>query len=289
MISFLRRFYLLTQNHSWLYPLYLLVRLPIITPRLISNEGFGGAFQWLHHRFAFLLANRKQYGQPAFYRQPIPEFRSRLGFKLLRPIEYIIYDEIFLDRCYAFRALADLAGKGPILVVDFGTHHGMFLDFMRVLNPNMEAYGAEMNPEAFEAAQQRFTGHDAIHLSNVAIGGTARTARVSRVSVSIEQSLYADGGKDHFEVEVILPVEFLRRWKLAGKEIAVLKMDIEGAEREVFANPDSIHSVLEATRSLIIEIHSENDVGMIAGKLNASGFSLAERRGINFLFRREKG
>ena len=68
-----------------------------------------------------------------------------------------------------------------------------------------------------------------------------------------------------------------------------MKMDIEGAEREVFENPESIEPVLARTRAVVMEIHTEDDARDITEKLVRLGFSLDERRGINFLYLRAAG
>jgi FkbM family methyltransferase len=286
MTALLHRLYLLTRRHAWLYPAYLLLRVPVIIPVLLRNEGFCGALSWLGRRVGFLLKNRHLYGSREFYQQPIAPFRSRQGFVLSHPVDYLIYDEIFLTRCYAFARFPQIV-RGARLVLDFGTHHGMFMDYVRTFSPEAVFYGAEMNPESFAIAQRRFAAIPQIHLSNVAIGGIPRRQTIGLVPMSIEQRLDAGpAGGETREVEVITPTEFLRRWRLDGQSIDLLKMDIEGAEREVFDHFESIQPVLEWTRGVVMEIHTEADAVGITGQLAASGFQLQERRGINFFYLR---
>jgi FkbM family methyltransferase len=192
-----------------------------------------------------------------------------------------------LDYCYAFDGFPDLIKQTqPLRILDFGTHHGFFMNYVRMLNPKAEIYGAEMNPESFTVARQRFSGQSGIHVNNVAIGGSQRRLRVGTCSVSVEQSIYMEQKDEGFEVELITPIDFIRRQNLQAEDISVMKMDIEGAESEVFANFDSVRPLLEVVKAFLIEIHPGVDVGLIQAKCEGAGLKLAEQRGINYYFRR---
>lgn len=272
-------------KQSKLYPVYFLLRSPLLIPRLVANEGLGGAVRWLWLRF-YLLFARLVDRRSDFYEQPI-EFRSRLGFSLVRRVELLVYDEIFLDHCYDFAGFGELVrNTQPLRVLDFGNHHGLFIDFVRKLNPQAEVYGAEMNPESFAVARSRFAGQKGIHINHVAIGGENRRLKVGTCSVSVEQSIYMEDKQGGFEVELVTPVNFIERQNLKAEDISLVKMDIEGAEREVFANLDSFRPILQATKAFVIEIHPGVDVGEITRICASVNLKLVERRGINYFFRR---
>jgi len=266
----LEKLYLRSRNRPWLYRVYLLLRLPSILPGLVSNEGIFGALRWLRCRIQFLRGRE------------IAEFDSRFGFRISRMIEFAVYDEIFLQRVYDFKALGVVLGKGPVRVIDFGAHHGLFIDFVRWRNPNTEVFAAEMNPGPCQCAKSRFASRPDTHIVNVAIGGWDRKAHVSAATVSTEQSLY--GGEGSIEVQVVTPVEFAQTQGIGGLETALVKMDIEGAEHEVFERPEVIKPLLDMTRGVVMEIHTPEDVVMITDKLRAWGFELSEIRGTNRLY-----
>lgn len=273
-------------KQSKLYPLFFLLKFPFWLPRLIANEGFGGAIRWSLVRFHTLFA-RVWDRSAGFYEQPIKEFKSKLGFSLIRRAELLVYDEIFLDRCYDFTGFPELLKQRPLHVLDFGMHHGLFMDYVLTLNRDAEIYGAEMSPDSFAVTRERFAGQKKIHLRQVAIGGTPRRLKVGSGTVSVEQSIYMEQKDGLFDVEVVTPLAFLHHWELPAKRVTLLKMDIEGAEREVFENPASIKPILQATQAFVIEIHSEADVELITRMCTDSGLGLVERRGINFFFRRK--
>jgi FkbM family methyltransferase len=252
---------------------------------LVSNEGLVGGFKWLVLRlwliFARLIDRRAD-----FYEQPI-QFRSRLGFSLMRRVELLVYDEIFLERCYDFAGFPEfIRATRPLRVLDFGTHHGLFIDYVRGLNPLAQVYGAEMNPDSFSVARDRFSGQAGIHINHVAIGGEFRKLKVATCSVSVEQSIYMEEKEGGFEVELLPPVDFIQRQNLQPEEISLVKMDIEGAEREVFEKLDSFRPILKKVQAFIIEIHEGVDAQAIIDICAAENLKLAERRGINFFFRR---
>ena len=272
-------------KQSKLYPVYFLLRSPLLIPRLVANEGLIGGFKWLALRlwliFARLIDRRAD-----FYEQPI-KFRSRLGFSLVRRVELLVYDEIFLDRCYDFGGFPEfIRTTRPLRVLDFGTHHGLFIDYVRGLNPQAHVYGAEMNPASFSVARDRFAGQNGVHINHVAIGGEFRKLKVATCSVSVEQSIYMEQKDGGFEVDLLSPVDFINRQNLKPEDISLVKMDIEGAEREVFEKLDSFRPILQTIQAFVIEIHEGVDAKAIVDICASVNLKLVERRGINFFFRR---
>jgi FkbM family methyltransferase len=268
----LQRLYLASRQHPWLYPVYLGLRLPLIVPALVAAEGFAGAVKWLGCRVGWL-------------RGKAVAFHSRHGFTLTRPMDFVVYDEIFIEGCYRFKNLPGLLlGKPSPRVVDFGTHHGLFINYIQTLNPRAEVYGAEMNPVSASHAASRFLRQPAVTIRQVAIGGSARKERIALAPVSTTQSFNAAGD---IEVDVSTPDDCLRQWGILGREIDLLKMDIEGAEKEVFENLPSISKTLASTKAIVMEIHDEAGVRLITARLSSLGFRLDEERAGNFFFTRQ--
>ncbi|MGD1085393.1 MAG: FkbM family methyltransferase [Verrucomicrobiota bacterium] len=268
----LQGLYLASREHKWLYPIYLGLRMPLIFPTLAAREGFAGAVRWMGCRVGLLRGKKVT-------------FHSRHGFNLSHLMEFVVYDEIFIEGCYKFKNLPGLLrGKPSVRLVDFGTHHGLFINYAQSLNPRVEAHGAEMSPVAYGFAAGRFAGQAGVTLRNVAIGGSARKERITLVAVSTTQSLNESGD---VEVEVTTADECLRQWNILGRDIDLLKMDIEGAEKEVFENFPSISRTLAATKAIVMEIHGEPLAASITSRLASLGFRLDEKRGTNFFFIRD--
>src|ERR1039458_7063686 len=120
------RLYLASRKHQWLYPVYLGLRLPLIIPALLANEGLAGAFKWVACRVGLLRGKEVT-------------FHSRHGFVMSHVMEFVVYDEIFIGGSYNFKNLPGvLRGKPSVRVVDFGTHHGMFVNYVQSQNPQAE-------------------------------------------------------------------------------------------------------------------------------------------------------
>lgn len=287
MHAFLAKIYGWSKRHPWLYPLYLTLRIPVIFPTLVRNEGLTGAIRWLYFRFKFVWQNRKIYDQPDFFNQPVNVFHSRFGFTLSHLMEYVIYDEIFLDRCYDFVSLRELLRQQQGLpVVDWGTHHGMFINFVQSLGHQGEYWGAELNPDTFAKACKRFVGQKNVTLLNFGIAGYARDITICQTAVSTMQSIYSQAGDKPVKASLITPAEFAARTNLAGREIALLKIDIEGAEKEIFERFDCIKDLLISTRMVVIEIHDSADVPLIHRCLESVGFHRRDQNGINYFYAR---
>jgi FkbM family methyltransferase len=268
----LMRLYLASRKYKWLYPIYLGLRMPLIFPTLVANEGFLGAIRWMRCRIALIR------GKPV-------AFHSRHGFTLSHVIEFVVYDEIFIEGCYNFKNLRGLLrGKSAVRVVDFGMNHGLFINYVQTQNPKVEIYGAEMSPVTYGHAAERLAKQPGVTLRNVAIGGSARKERISLVEVSTTQSL---NGSGDIEVDVTTPDDCLREWNILGRDIDLLKMDIEGAEQEVFENMPSIAKTLASTKAIVMEIHTEEAADLIIQRLTTLGFKLDEKKSLNFFFLRE--
>lgn len=274
MKSFLRVLYRASERHRWIYPLFLAVRFPLILPRLITVEGPAGACRWLRCRWKILLSGREC------------AFRSRKGFRLSHPMDHAAYDEIFLDRCYD---IPELAGhlREATLIADFGTHHGLFIDYARSVGSNAEVFGVEMHPESCAQARRRFAEDSRVHISNVAIGGWPRVAQFGDNPISTRQSLDDVGeGIANNRIDVITPNLWLARMKLTDRMIDVLKMDIEGAEHELLEHFGEANELFRSSRAVVIEIHRPTDVPEFKRRFSEIGLQLIGHRGENHFFRK---
>ncbi|MFO1488359.1 MAG: FkbM family methyltransferase [Verrucomicrobiota bacterium] len=287
MHDFLDKFYELSKRHRVFYPFFVLVKLVLYLIPLVRHEGLFGAVEWLFKRLKFALKYRHLLNDPSLPEQPIAEFRSRHGFRLTRWIEYVIYDEIFLEGVYEFPLLKEsVRQQKEGVVIDWGTHHGLFINFAQSLNPQLEVFGAELSPRTFERAQSRFTDNKKVSLLNAGIAGRTRDVSINLIPISSSQSLYGTQSGETVSVKVITPADFVAHFQLATRKVALLKMDIEGAEKEVFENFDCIKDLLQRTELFVVEIHSPEDVALISGRMESAGFALRNQRDTNYFYSR---
>ena len=287
IFTVLQRISRLSQQMYHFHLLYLLLRTPIIIPILVKNEGIKGAFTWLYYRLKFTIKNKHLSGNPQLTEQPINTFNSRHGFTLSHLIEYITYDEIFLDGCYEFTSLRKLLNRQQHtenISLDIGTNHVMFINFLHTLQPQIRCFGAELSPTTYAKANKRFKKEETVTLTNVGIGGYSRNSSITLSYLSPTQSIYSKDGEQTADAKIITTNEFAKMHNINKKQIVLIKMDIEGAEKEVFENFETIKDVLIMTNLFIIEIHSPDYIKLITSKLNSIDFSLQEKIGLNYFF-----
>ena len=132
---------------------------------------------------------------------------------------------------------AALEGRGGTFV-DVGAHVGEFLLKLQRIRPELPYLGFEPNPEAYEVLSRRAARLPHARVLRLALGereGTA-TLRLRAAGADPEASL-VEGFRDASFYRSAVEVQVAagdRRLKDAGVErVALLKIDVEGAELEV--------------------------------------------------------
>jgi len=166
----------------------------------------------------------------------------------------------------------------PLKVFDVGANNGGFPLLLKTLGYELEkTVCVEMNPNTF--SRLRFNME-----SNLGDGCVLYNAAVCGVARELELNLGTGGTGDTIYQEGQAP-KTSRAYKIRGMTfddiyasafgddvVDVCKIDIEGAEYEVFASPT--YSALAKCRYLIIEIHDGEGrkPEQVVGTLHASGF-----------------
>jgi FkbM family methyltransferase len=157
-----------------------------------------------------------------------------------------------------------------VRLLDLGSSNGGFPLLLKHMGVTIASIAAvEMHPRTFR--RMRFNielNFDCeLRLLNAAVGGREGTVEVNLSPGSTGESLYkpANGG-----VRASLPLVTLNTL-LARSPADLVKMDIEGAEFEIFAS--HTWTALEAVRYLIIEIHPQyGDPRDVIRRLGEAGF-----------------
>lgn len=155
-----------------------------------------------------------------------------------------------------------VAKLGPDdVVLDLGANVGSFTERLAATGAEVHAY--EPDPDAFAQVSARVAGRANVRLYNAAVAAEAGRLRLSRQKArkgvagydTVASSIFFDNGgsdgADSVEVDVVSFDEALAR---CGRTVAIIKMDIEGAEfdilEQVFAAPDRF-----AFRAMFVETH----------------------------------
>jgi FkbM family methyltransferase len=172
--------------------------------------------------------------------------------------DFDVFRQIFVEGDYAF--LADVPRGG--LIVDCGANVGYSSAYFLSRFPDSELIAIEPDPGNFELLSRNLAAY----------GSRARAVQAGlwshRTSLVVEETAYRDGREwtrmvresrpgDAAQVAAVDVATLLRDSR--HERIALLKVDIEGAEAVVFA--DNYESWLDAVDVLAIELHDDSPFG----------------------------
>jgi len=150
------------------------------------------------------------------------------------------------------------------LVMDCGANVGAITAILAETGADVLAF--EPDPFAFGELSARFNDHPHVTLINAAVGASAGTVRLMRASnfddnpagASVKSTILPGGraidASAGFDVPLINFPDLLREQIAAGREIAFVKMDIEGAELEILEALDA-QDLLAQIRCIVVETH----------------------------------
>jgi FkbM family methyltransferase len=153
-----------------------------------------------------------------------------------------VFDQVFISRQYNFDIKEEVK-----VIVDLGGNNGMSALFFHKKYPHAIIYVLEPDKDNFAALKKQTAGIDNIISFNKAIWKEDGTVSLdSGDSWAIKIDLQS--GKNL--VESITMNTLMSSCQIAN--IDLLKIDIEGAEKELFENDTSF---LSSTRIMVIELH----------------------------------
>jgi FkbM family methyltransferase len=183
-----------------------------------------------------------------------------------------LYNEIFFRGEYAFRS-----SKAAPVIFDCGANVGIATLFFKWLYPEAIVFAFEPEPDAFALLTKNIIGNklSSVHLYNAALTQTVRDVAFYAdpgTKASLRASMLAERTRNTpISVQGLQLSQFL-----ASQMVDFLKIDIEGAEIEVFDDLCE-HRALEHVRELVVEYHhhitpDDSMLGRFLANLEASGF-----------------
>lgn len=191
-------------------------------------------------------------------RRSAMHLRAKLGFTFeMQPPrsnknDYGIAYEIFVHEY--FRPPAELADAAARLIVDCGANVGYSVLYWASKFPSAQIIAFEPHPESVAQAARNIAANHLdrrVQLHARAVGARAASVRLSDAGAASSVLNVAPDDRGAFTVEMIdvFPL-------LAGKRIDILKIDIEGGEYEILADPR-----FEALQigAIVMEWHGRGD------------------------------
>lgn len=191
-----------------------------------------------------------------------------------------VFRQLFLDRCYDFQIDRPLNS-----IIDCGANIGLFSVLFASRYPEARIVAVEPDTSNFELLKRNTSRYPNIECVHSGVWSRTCHLRIKNQHV----------GAWAYEVEEIEQPEpssfpsvtvhdLLQHFKT--QKIDMLKMDIEGAEKEVFG--DNYESWIHAFKCLIVEVHDKLRAGSSEAVTKAVGDDEIEHfiRGRNYFFER---
>lgn len=159
---------------------------------------------------------------------------------------------------YAEEYNVDLRGVSPLNVVDVGANVGYTSIYFSNKFPNARVFSFEPEPESFDLLLKNAEAYSNVILSNEAIWSvktklSASSEKYDSWSFGLKESS-EEGLGENFQA--IAVNDILER---IDGEIDILKMDIEGAEKDLFIPENT--AWLKFVKVIIIELHDRKIPG----------------------------
>ncbi len=198
-------------------------------------------------------------------------------------VDYFNYkDFYFLSRDIIARLeyAIDLNNSKP-LIIDCGSNIGISILFFKYLYPDSEIHGFEPDPSTFKLLENNILSNN---IKNVTINNLALSENNGIIDFYIDKShpgslimstLFDRQPKDKIQVNCIKLSDYLKN--LNYKNIDLLKIDVEGAEHEVFKDLIE-NNIISNVKNIILEYHhnikgSNPQLGKLLNILENQGFN----------------
>lgn len=221
------------------------------TRRWRQRDHYSGTGDWLRAMYSRILRGRAGRYLPGKGRLTKlrlatldAPFWIRMGATDSRVLE-----QIFMDDEYGAVTRLDLGTVRQI--VDLGSNVGFSIRWWKRFFPFAVVVGVEPHPDTFALCQQNTAEINGVHLIQACVVGRARTVYLDTTAGAWAVTM-TDRANGRTPVRGATVPELMAEAGMSGT-IDLLKVDIEGAEAELFADCCQwIHLV----RTLVIELHS---------------------------------
>lgn len=228
------------------------IRRPYFHARRLIVEHNYRVISWLRMRHGFTKRYREKQVRAFGVDYRVPDVASFLS----------MLDEIYADGIYEF-----LSGSNAPVIVDIGANIGVSVNYFLASFPEASIYAYEADPAIFDCLKHNVTVcNEHVELNNQAVWHENTSLRFTQEG--------ADGGRLSKSGGIDVPAVDIRKI-LEGKQIDLLKIDIEGAEEAVLLACDGL---LDKVERIFLEYHSSpgrpQRLGEIVSLLNNAGFRL---------------
>lgn len=181
-----------------------------------------------------------------------------------------VFEEIFVDKDYR---ILDKVISDSFTIMDLGAHVGCFSVYVALLNGSAKIFSFEPDVRNFSLMKENLKLNHvrSVVAKNVAVGGFDGDGELFVSEDSHNHSLMGEG--ESLKVSVRSFDGICKKFE----KIDLVKMDIEGAEFEIFANISEVS--LNRVGTFYIEYHEREgrSVDVIINRLKRAGFKVEKK------------
>lgn len=184
-----------------------------------------------------------------------------------------VFNEIFKYREYRIAEESIRNAVYPIL--DIGAHAGFFSLYCHAQNTKVKIFALEPEPENFKFLQKNLKMNEVktVKAEQAAMGGQTGPRRLELSPDSHNHRLMESNRMSEnksIEVQCYSLADFCGKNKI--KKVSLLKIDIEGGEKEVFSGMSSADFMM--VNFIILEYHNNSELTQIEARLRENGFGV---------------
>lgn len=207
--------------------------------RYIAKYGFVG----------FKLYVMKKAKLPFVIKICIPQLKDNIKLRS-NSSDIEVFEQIFINEEYKFAT-----DNEPQIIIDAGANIGLASIYYSIIYPKSKIIAIEPETSNYELLKENTKKYSNIHCINKALWNKNVYLKISnpndeKFSFIVEESINDDG------ISAITIDELMKQYNISF--IDILKIDIEGAEKEVFSNQPTW---LSDVGIVIIELHDTKKVG----------------------------
>lgn len=184
----------------------------------------------------------------------------------------ILKNEIFNQEIYKL----DLKIDSPV-IFDLGSHIGLSILYFKMNYPNAKIVGFEPNPNIFPLLEENICCNNLqdVDLHNIALGNTdeIRDFHIDNQYDAFSTSGFKPNAWNGTQNTISISVKTEKLSRYINNNIDLLKMDIEGAEKEVLMELEK-EDKLKYIKNIVIECHNSN----VSDILKRNDFDISEKQ-----------
>lgn len=198
------------------------------------------------------LLNALNFEMQQTFRRPVIAFRhkalNRLIYLRSSSSDIEVFEQVFIANEF------DIALDSPALIVDGGANCGLSAVYFATRFPTSKILAVEPSAENCAICRRNTAGLD-VEVIQTAIWSSSTRLKIENPTDQAWSFHCVEAAEDDPNGFAAVDMQSL----LSGRRCDLVKLDIEGAEVEIFRHPDWLKDV----SAIVVEIHSEEADGLI--------------------------